>query len=112
MTHPVAALKTILNRRGWVSFGLAAFAFLSSSGCRMVSVKDPISGPNHQVSNVFRKEPMLPGEIRRVAVLPMSYRESSAPLVSGKESLAPVLASELTKAARFESFLVEPAQLK
>ena len=55
---------------------------------------------------------MLPGEVRRVAVLPLSYRESSALLVSGKESLAPVLANELTKAGRFESFLVEPAQLK
>ncbi len=55
---------------------------------------------------------MLPGEVRRVAVLPLSYRESSALLVSGKQSLEPILATELTKASRFESFLVEPAQLK
>lgn len=82
------------------------------SGCRTKSITDPIVGPNYVVSNVFRKEGTLPAQVRRVAVLPVSYRESSANFVSGKQSLEPVLATELTKASRFESFLVDPTQLK
>jgi hypothetical protein len=110
----VAALKTILNRGlRPISLALAAATILAlGTGCRTKALTDPIIGPNYQVSNVFRKDTVLPAQVRRVAVLPLSYRESSALLVSGKDSLQPVLASELIKASRFETFFIEPAQLK
>jgi hypothetical protein len=109
----VAPLKAIQKRSvPLVSWMLAVLAVAAMAGCRTKQLTDPIIGPNHQVSNVFRKDAILPGHVRRVAILPLSYRESSALLVSGKESLTSVFASELTKTARFESFLVEPAQLK
>ena len=108
----MAALRSILTHRlRPVSLTLAILAIFSA-GCRTKSITDPIVGPNYVVSNVFRKSETLPGQLRRVAVLPLSYRESSANFVSGKQSLEPVLATELTKASRFESFLVDPAQLK
>jgi hypothetical protein len=109
----VAALRSILKHALSVGSALAVLATVAfTTGCRTKSLTDPIIGPNYQVSNVFRKEATLPPQVRRVAVFPLSYRESSALLVSGKESLQSVLASELTKASRFESFHVDPAQLK
>jgi hypothetical protein len=108
----VAVKRSILRPRVAFSVALAALGAFLFNGCRMAPIKDPIVGPNYQVSNVFRKEPLLPGNIRRVAVLPLNYRESSALLVSGKDSLQPILASELIKASRFEMVLVDPAQLK
>ena len=51
--------------------------------------------PKHQVQNVFRKDPFLPVNVRRVAVLPMSYREPTASLVAGKRALEEVFRTEL-----------------
>ncbi|MGZ8938807.1 MAG: hypothetical protein ACXW32_06305 [Limisphaerales bacterium] len=82
------------------------------SGCSTQPLKDPIVGPNHQVRNVFQRHPLLPINVRRVAVLPVSFKEANAALVSGKESLEPVLRMELAKAARFETIYIEPTQLR
>jgi hypothetical protein len=91
---------------GWLTLVL----FLA--GCSTKPLTDPIIGPNYQVRNVYRKEPLLPVNIRRVAVLPLSIKAPTAGLVAGKDSLERVFHAELTKAARFETILVEPTQLK
>ena len=108
----MAALRSILTHRLCPVSLVVVVLTLLSAGCRIKPITDPIVGPDYVVSNVFRKSETLPGQVRRVAVLPVSYRESNANFVSGKQSLEPVLASELTKASRFESFLVDPTQLK
>jgi hypothetical protein len=81
-------------------------------GCSTKPLKDPIFGPSYEVRNVYRQAPVLPVNVRRVAVLPLSYKDASAGLISGKESLEPVLHTELAKAARFELVMVEPTHLK
>ena len=93
------------------SLSLLMLAF-AASGCRTKVLTDPIIGPNYQVSNIFRKEPMLPANLRRVAVLPMSYPEDSPSLVAGKDALEPLFHSELGKTARFETVRVNSAELK
>lgn len=90
----------------------AVFSLLLLAACRTKPLKDPIIGPNHQVRNVFQRHPLLPINVRRVAVLPVSYKEANASFVSGKEALEPVLRIELAKAARFETIYVEPTQLR
>lgn len=95
----------------WKATVLAAFLpFLA--GCSTKQLKDPITGPSFQVSNVFRKEPVLPEQVRRVAVLPLTYKEASVAFVAGQQSLEPVFQSELTKTGRFEAIWVRPDQLK
>ena len=92
---------------------VAAVAIASVvTGCKTKSLTDPIIGPNYQVSNVFRKEAMLPAKVRRVAVLPVSYSQATADLVAGKETLEPIFHSELTKASRFETIFIKPDELK
>jgi hypothetical protein len=82
------------------------------TSCSTKPLKDPIIGPEYQVRNVYRQEHLLPVNIRRVAVLPLSIKTPSAGLVTGKESLERIYHAELTKAARFETILIEPTQLK
>jgi hypothetical protein len=105
--------KSRHNSPNFSTFVAVLLAFLPFlGGCRSVSVKDPISGPSHEVSNVFRKEHLLPGPLKRVAVLPLSYKESSVAFVAGQQSLEPLFQSELTKASRFETVFIRPEQLK
>lgn len=94
---------------GWLVF---VYVFSLVTGCSTKPLKDPIIGPSYQVRNVFQRHPLLPVNVRRVAVLPVSYKEANAAFVSGKESLEPVLRMELAKAARFETIYIEPTQLR
>jgi hypothetical protein len=89
-------------------FALVLIACVAS-GC--ATSRAP-GAPKHQVKNVFRKDTVLPVNVRRVAVLPMSYRQPTASLVAGKRSLEPVFRTELAKASRFETIYIEPSQLK
>ena len=102
--------QPVSRRESLVALGALVWPLVS--GCSTKPLKDPINGPNYQVRNVFRKEPNLPINVRRVAVLPVAYREASAAQVSGREGLEPVFHNELTKAARFETIFIEPSQLK
>ena len=82
------------------------------TGCSTKPLRDPIIGPDHQVRNVYRREGLLPVNVRRVAVLPVTYKEPTPDLLKGRETLEPVFHSEFTKQARFEVVLVEPKQMK
>ena len=91
---------------------LALFSILLQPGCSLKPITDPIVGPGHNTSNVFRKEAVLPATLRRLAVLPLTYDEGNATGAAGREILEPVLQSELAKTARFELYFVKPAQLE
>ena len=82
------------------------------AGCNTRPLTDPIIGPDHALKNVYRKEGVLEGGLKRVAVLPMSYPEVNAAGVSARDTLEPVFQAELQKAARFELFFVNPAQMQ
>jgi hypothetical protein len=114
----VFATIFFLSRRGFDHFArpicalsllLAAVAF---TGCSTKPLTDPIIGPDHALNNIYRKEGVLEGSIKRVAVLPISYRQSTSAGVTALETLEPVLRAELQKVARFELFFVNPARLQ
>lgn len=75
-------------------------------------ITDPILGANFAVTNFFRKEAILPAELRRVAVLPLTVANASASSAAGRQMLEPVFHMELSKAARFETVFVQPEQLQ
>lgn len=104
--------KALGQSRSKLALGGLLFLALLQPGCSTKPLKDPIIGPSHQVRNVYQKHPLLPINVRRVAVLPVSYKEANAAFVSGKEALEPVLRRELAKAARFETIYIEPSQLR
>lgn len=85
---------------------------LWACGCSTKPLTDPIIGPDHVVKNVYRSETLLPGTLKRVAVLPLSYNEVEGAGASAGDILQPVFESELTKVARFESYFIKPHQLR
>ena len=91
---------------------MVVWAGIILCGCSIKPLKDPIHGPDYQVRNVYRREHLLPVNLRRVAVLPVSIKAATADLISGQRALEPVFQNELTKASRFETILVEPSRLK
>ena len=89
---------------------IIVLVFLAS--CSTKPFTDPILGPDHAVKNVYRKEGVLEGSVRRIAVLPLSYPENRAAAASARETLEPVFHAELQKASRFELSFVDPTQLQ
>src|SRR5689334_16904008 len=81
-----------------VALGLCLLAF---GGCSTKSFTDPIVGPDHVLHNVYHNEGVLPGSLKRVAVLPLSYNDQRASGASAVEMLQPIFQAELTKVARF-----------
>lgn len=102
------AIKVALR----LAAGICGSFFIFLTGCSTKPLRDPIIGPDHQVRNVYRREMLLPVNVRRVAVLPMSHKAGIGDFARGRESLEPVYHNELAKVGRFELVFVEPKQLK
>jgi hypothetical protein len=85
---------------------------LGLAGCDTIPLHNVVIGPDYQVSNVFRKSPFLPDNLRRVAVLPLSGDESQVEITAGQQTLDPVLRTELLKVRKFESIWVTPESLR
>jgi hypothetical protein len=107
---------------GWDSLGgarchvLTAFlgflAIFFLPGCSQTKlITDPILGPDHAATNVFRREATLPVQMRRVAVLPLTFELGARSGAAGQELLEPILHTELSKAGRFELVFVKPGEL-
>ncbi len=62
--------------------------------------------------NVYRAAPVLPADLRRVAVLPLRSEGSSADLPAGCEILQPVLLVELGKTKKFEVVPVDSEDMR
>jgi hypothetical protein len=90
---------------------LVAFCFAALTGCSLKPLTDPIVGPDHVLHNVYHNEAVLPGSLKRVAVLPLSYNDQRSTGPSAVEMLQPIFQAELTKVARFECYFVQPSQL-
>lgn len=88
-----------------------ALLFFLQAGCSLKPITDPIVGPDHALHNIYRNEAVLPGSLKRVAVLPLSYNDQRSTGPSAVEMLQPIFQAELTKVGRFESYFVQPAQL-
>jgi hypothetical protein len=72
------------------------------TGCRVLHPRELVLGQCFQPENAFAAAPVLPMEIKRVAVLPLMTDERTGELISGRETLDPVLTSELLKTRKFE----------
>ena len=92
---------------------LLVWTLLACAGCSSTKViTDPIIGPGHTVTNVFKKQAYLPAELRRVALLPLTAEHSEPGSISGLQTLEPILRTELGKAGRFEIVNISPADLQ
>jgi hypothetical protein len=106
------SFQAVFTRRFRLAIALCTLAITFLGGCKTKEFTDPIFGPDYSPTNAFRKWPVLPAELRRVAVLPMSYNELDASAPSGEQTLEPMLQAELTKTARFEAIFLKPSQVQ
>jgi hypothetical protein len=98
--------RTARNIAALCLFGLV-------SGCSLVHFPGrTVFVSSYEPSNVYREEPILPPEIKRVAILPLSIGDSTTELEFGRDTLGPVLAGELVRSRQFETVLVSPEQLR
>ncbi len=72
------------------------------AGCAMLSSTTIAFGQDIKSQNVFSASPILPKDLKRVAVLPLTCEKSRADLASGCEILDPILQAELVKTKKFE----------
>jgi len=71
-----------------------------------------VIGPGYQPSNVYYRQPTLPAQLRRVAVLPMTIAKDDSQLEAGREALERIFWDELAKTKHFELVSVSTAQLR
>lgn len=74
-------------------------------------IADIVIGPDYEVTNYNRRDPVLPPEVRTVAVLPITGNLDTL-TSEGKEYLEEVAKSELDKLGRFEAIYLTREQLK
>lgn len=101
----------------WQKGGLLAglLVVLLLCGCRSLPGLPPQVrdfGPAYHPSNVYRRWPTLPVEVRRVALLPLAGTSTTADLQAGIDALEPLVYAELQKSKRFEVVLVTQVQMK
>ncbi len=93
--------------RLWHAGGLLACCGLLA-GCHSLTSltwlkpRQEVPGAGATRDNVYLSAPVLPPDVKRVAVLPLTTDERYADLLAGRETLDPVLNAELTKTERFE----------
>lgn len=92
---------------------LLAIAALSLlTGCSHSTFLRQATTASYQPSNIYRADPNLSPEIKRVAVLPLTTLNDDATMEFGRESLGPVLVNELGRSRLFELVSVTPAELR
>jgi hypothetical protein len=102
--------STVLNfkRVGWLAAGMALAGF----GGSPLGPPEASCAPSDTLGNVFRASPVLPMDLRRVAVLPLSCENSSTALQEGCGTLQPVLRAALIKTRKFEVVSVKKEELR
>jgi hypothetical protein len=71
-----------------------------------------IPAADSRPENVFASLPVLPSELRRIAVLPLASENPNADLPEGCEALQPVLFDELVRTEKFEVVSIQPENLR
>jgi len=90
--------RRLVRACGW----LAAGVLLGSA----------IQAADSPPENVFAWPPVLPPELKRVAVLPLTAKGPEDSLPDGCEALAPALLDELVRTEKFEVAAVRPENLR
>lgn len=83
-----------------------------SSGCKTISLTDPVTGSGYQPENVYRSFDKLPVHLRRVALLPTTCDPAQSDLVAGLDVLSTVISEELGKTKKLEVVTVTSEQLR
>ncbi len=91
---------------------MTAGASVVFGGCSHTSFLGHATTASYQPSNVYREEPALAPNIRRVAVLPLAVLTDEAGMEFGRDALWPVLLSELGRVRQFEVVSVTPEDLR
>ncbi|HZM03812.1 MAG TPA: hypothetical protein VFC44_12440 [Candidatus Saccharimonadales bacterium] len=102
-------------KKAWLEACQLAAAIVLCTGCHVLPALPPVvqdMGPRYRPTNIYRQSPLLPPQLRRVALLPLTTTESTAFLQAGVETLTPVVYAELEKCKRFEIIAVSPDQLR
>lgn len=68
--------------------------------------------PLNELDNSYQSSPVLPGELRRVAVLPLTWEGAQTDLAQGGGNLGPVLLAELLRTEKFEVVVVKAEDLR
>ena len=86
----------------WFCTGIIACGFLA--GCATSSSFDQAVElkPGYSPNNVFQYTPVLPYDLKRVAVLPLACDQNRTDLLDGCAVMAPILQAELIKTKKFE----------
>lgn len=86
---------------------------LGVAGCASVLDSVPTAaGPAHKPKNIYQGAEKLPRDLKRVAVLPLRITQGNTAMEMAREGLQSALVEELSKAGRFEAFVVTPERLK
>ncbi len=114
--HPAAppsATNAVDPLRRWFKSARRAVLWLAMAAALAGRTQPvPPSHPAESSDNIFQASPVLPVEVRRVAVLPPTREDNQAGLSAGGEMLAPLLVTELLKTRRFEVVVVSPEDLR
>ncbi len=103
----------LTDRRGWLIRGLLPVGLaVMAVGCKSFQISGYQLGPSYRPTNIYRRNDLLPLEIKRVAVLPVSSASPTALTAAGVEALEPILYAELEKTKRFEVIPVSAEQLR
>jgi len=87
-----------------------ALLLLLLVGCRTPPAL-PRLGPRYHPSNIYVASPVLPPDIRRVALLPIAPAIQSEAFQAGIDNYQPLIEGELDKTKRFDVAVVSPALL-
>jgi hypothetical protein len=96
----------------WFAGFYLSLLFLLCAGCAGTRLARQVMTPSYEPANVYREEPHLPSNIRRIALLPLTSATESADLMFGLESMRPVIQGAFASARQFELVLVSGDELR
>ncbi|MGH7868841.1 MAG: hypothetical protein ACREP9_14720 [Candidatus Dormibacteraceae bacterium] len=89
-------------------FAAACLALVFLAGCAAPQVRSD----DHNTLNTFNWTPMLPADLRRVALLPITCEGKTLDDTEGRDALEPILQAELARTKRFEVVSISPEALE
>ncbi len=105
-------MKPALESPAWLRrLRLAASILVCWVGATVGFTPEAHSGDTKS-QNAFAWSPVLPADLRRVALLPLTCEAKSLDDAEGRDALEPILQQELLKARRFEVLSIAPDPLQ
>lgn len=90
---------------------IAACVLCATLGCRSTATSRKLLVSPYKVTNVYLRQPRLPAELSRVAVLPFPKAGRVSADIASRTALEPLFQAELRKRKRFEVIPVTQQEL-